>query len=139
MVLFKRVVRVLYPTPGIKKTRVAKIDGKVFKEMKHTYHIIALGGSLIVPHLSDNGGVEVAYLKKFRTFLLSEIKNGKRFIVVAGGGRIARVYQKAISQMSGMTRSDLDWIGIHALTVNSHLIRLLFKGYSHPEVLTTNS
>jgi len=104
--------------------------------MKHTYHVIKLGGSLIVPHLSDNGGIDVSYLKKLKTLILSEAKKGKRFIIVAGGGRTARVYQKAISKMPGMTKNDLDWIGIHALTVNSHLIRLLFKGYSYLEVLT---
>jgi len=103
--------------------------------MKHTYHVIALGGSLIVPHLSDTGGIDVLYLKKFRAFILSEVKKGKRFVIVTGGGRTARVYQKVASGFTGVTKDDLDWLGIATLTVNATLVCLLFKGISHPEIM----
>ena len=53
--------------------------------------VIALGGSLIVPHLSDTGGINVEFLKKFREFLLKEIKKGKRFVIVAGGGKRSNI------------------------------------------------
>ena len=104
--------------------------------MKHTYHVIALGGSLIVPHLSDNGGIEVSYLKKFRAFLLSEIKKGKRFVIISGGGRTTRVYQTAASEFNNITKEYLDWLGIATVTINAILIRLLFKNNAYPEVLT---
>ena len=72
--------------------------------------VISLGGSLIVPHLSDEGGIDVQFLKKFRAFIIEEVKKGKRFIIVAGGGKTARVYQKAAPQVSKASSDDLDWI-----------------------------
>ena len=68
--------------------------------MKHSYHVIALGGSLIVPSLSNAGGIDAPYLKKLRTLILAEVKKGRRFVIIAGGGRTARVYQKAVSGFS---------------------------------------
>ena len=43
--------------------------------MKSQYTIIHLGGSLVVPTISDTGGIDIAYLKKLRIFLLSQILN----------------------------------------------------------------
>lgn len=89
--------------------------------------VIALGGSLIVPHLSDEGGIDVQYLKSFRQFILQEVKKGKRFVIVAGGGRTARVYQKAVSQVEKTTSDDLDWIGIHSIKLNVELLNIVFR------------
>jgi len=89
--------------------------------------VIALGGSLIVPHLSDEGGIDVQYLRNFRQFILQEVKKGKRFMIVAGGGKTARVYQKAVSQIGKTTSNDLDWIGIHAIKLNVELLNIVFK------------
>lgn len=90
---------------------------------------------MIVPHLSDTGGIDISYLKKLRTFLLTEIKKGKRFVIVTGGGRTARVYIKAASTFNNVVKDDLDWLGIATLTVNATLVRLLFKGIAHPEIM----
>lgn len=103
--------------------------------MKHTYHVIKLGGSLIVPSLSNAGGIDVSYLKKLKALILSEIKKGRRFVIITGGGRTARVYQKAASGFIGVTKDDLDWLGIGTLTVNATLVRLLFKGIADSEVI----
>src|SRR3989344_5424848 len=97
--------------------------------------VISLGGSLIVPHLSDDGGVDVAFLKKFRAFIIGEIKKGKRFIIVAGGGKTARVYQKAASQISKASPADLDWVGIAGTKLNAQLLLAMFRTEAYSQVI----
>jgi uridylate kinase len=93
--------------------------------------VIALGGSLIVPHLSDDGGIDVEFLKKFRRFVLDEINppagGGRRFVIVAGGGKTCRVYQKAAGKVVKIKSDDLDWIGIASTKLNAELLRVLFQ------------
>ena len=102
--------------------------------MKHLT-VIALGGSLIVPHLSDTDGIDVLFLQSFRKFLLQELKKGNKYIVVTGGGRTTRVYQKAAGQIVSMTSEDLDWVGIHSTRLNAHLLRTIFQKEAHPVVI----
>ncbi len=97
--------------------------------------VISLGGSLIVPHLSDEGGVDVAFLKRFRQFLLGEIRRGRKFIVVTGGGRTARVYQKAASQISKVSSDDLDWVGIAGTKLNAQFLLSVFRTEVYPQVI----
>jgi uridylate kinase len=89
--------------------------------------VIALGGSLIVPHLSDDGGIDVEFLKKFREFILSEVKKGRRFVIVVGGGKTCRVYQKAAEQVVNANDEDLDWIGIASTKLNAELLRVVLQ------------
>lgn len=97
--------------------------------------VIALGGSLIVPHLSDNGGIDVPLLKALRRFILSELKKGKKFILVIGGGKTTRMYQGASSKIVNIPKEDLDWIGIHATRLNAQLLRTIFKKVCYPVVI----
>jgi len=92
--------------------------------------VISLGGSIIVP-----GEIQVNFLKQFREFILDFLKEGKRFIIVAGGGAIARNYQKVAAQISQLTDEDKDWLGIHATRLNAHLLRTIFKKEAYPIVL----
>jgi uridylate kinase len=97
--------------------------------------VISLGGSLIVPHLSDSGGIAVSFLRAFRSFLLQELKKGKRFIVVTGGGKTTRVYQKAASQIVRVNKEDLDWLGLHPTRLNAHLLRTIFTKEAYSVVI----
>ena len=92
--------------------------------------VISLGGSIIVP-----GEIQISFLKKFKEFILKFLQEGIRFIVVAGGGAIARNYQKAASQIATISNEDKDWIGIHATRINAHLLRTIFKKEAYPVVL----
>ena len=103
--------------------------------MKASYTIMHLGGSLVVPHISDRGGINVTYLKKLRTFLLLQLKKGRKFIIVIGGGKTARVYQKSAAQVVDIHEYDLDWIGIHATRLNAHLLRTIFEKEAYPVVI----
>ncbi len=95
-----------------------------------SYHVIALGGSVIAPN-----GLNVPYLKKFRMFIVRQLKKGRKFVIVTGGGSIARHYQGAISKLIRISEEDKDWIGIHSTRLNAHLLRTLFAKESYPVVM----
>jgi len=104
--------------------------------MKKDFTIIALGGSLIVPQLSDKGGINVSFLRQFRKLLLQEIRHGKRFVLIVGGGKTARVYQKAVIDTVGKKQEDLDWIGVHATKLNAELLLSIFKKEAYFQVIS---
>ena len=54
---------------------------------------------------------------------------------MAGGGNIAREYQKAASKITRVSNEDKDWIGIHATRINAHLLRVIFQKEAHPVVV----
>ena len=80
--------------------------------------VISLGGSILVQE-----HIDVAYIKKFNDFIRRQVKNGRRFIIITGGGRIAREYQEAASAVRKVSNFDKDWIGIHATRLNAQLLR----------------
>jgi len=92
--------------------------------------IISLGGSLIVPD-----EIDTVFLKKFRELVLSHVKKGKSFFIICGGGKITREYQEASSEITKLTREDLDWLGIHSTRLNAHLLRTIFRKESHPNIV----
>lgn len=101
--------------------------------MKHKFGktiVIALGGSIMYPE-----SIDIQFLKKFRKFILKRLSGGSRFIIVVGGGRIARVYQEAAHKVSKITDEDKDWLGIHATRSNAHLLRTIFKDVADPVVI----
>ena len=102
--------------------------------MQH-FSVIALGGSLIVPYLSDTDGIDVPFLKSFRKFIVKELTSGRRIVIVAGGGKTARVYNSSAAKIVPMTDEDLDWIGIHATRLNAHLLRTIFVKEAHPVII----
>ncbi len=95
--------------------------------------VISVGGSLIYP----NGGIDTSFLAKFNNFIRKEVAKGKRFILIAGGGKIARHYQEAGKKVIGnINNEDLDWLGIHATRFNAHLLRTIFQDIAHPRIIT---
>lgn len=89
----------------------------------------------MVPHISDDGGINVSFLKKFLKFLRSQLKRGKRFIIVIGGGRTARAYQKSAAYVGKVSDWDLDWLGIHTTRLNAHFLRTIFVKEAYPVVI----
>lgn len=85
--------------------------------------VISVGGSVLVPKT----GVDVAYLAAFRDLIRREARNGKRFIIVVGGGHTAREYQRAASSVVRLKPEDVDWLGIHATRLNAQLLRSVFR------------
>jgi uridylate kinase len=103
-----------------------------FFEPKEPPIILSIGGSLIVP--GDN--IDHDFLKKLNMFVRSYVKRGKRFFLVAGGGKTARHYRDAGKAVIGdVTDDDLDWLGIHSTHLNAQLLRTIFKDIAHPRII----
>lgn len=92
--------------------------------------VVSVGGSLIVPD-----GIDTDFLSRFKAFILDKVQKGFSFAIIAGGGKTARRYQDAASTITSLSRHDLDWIGIHATRLNAQLLRNIFAGYAHPQVI----
>ena len=84
--------------------------------------VISLGGSVLYP---DN--IDTNFIKKFDTFIRAQVKKGRRFIIVSGGGRLSRNYQEAAASATNVTDTDKDWIGIHATRLNAQLLRTVMS------------
>lgn len=93
--------------------------------------IISLGGSLIVPDQ-----INTHFLKNFKDLILKHLRKGRRFFIITGGGKTARVYQKAADEVGALTKEDLDWLGIHSTRLNAHLIRTIFRREAHKRIIT---
>jgi len=91
-------------------------------------YIIGLGGSIVCPEK-----INIGYLKRFKKLILSEIKKGSSFVIVVGGGGIAREYQKA-GQLLGVSEKARDLLGIKASRLNAELLKVLFGKYAQPVV-----
>lgn len=94
--------------------------------------VISLGGSLIIA-----GKINISFLRSFRTLILKHVRKAERFIIITGGGSVAREYQAAARAIVKITDEDLDWLGIHATRLNAHLIRTLFREHADPQIITS--
>lgn len=94
--------------------------------------VMSVGGSLIVP-----GQIDTTFLTNLKTFIDTQTTEyGRRFIIIAGGGRTARNYQEAAATVSDLAPDDLDWMGIHATRLNGHLLRTVFRDSAHRVMIT---
>jgi len=91
--------------------------------------IISVGGSLICPD-----SIDIAFLKKFKEIIIKHVEKGKRFVLITGGGKIARNYQFAARDIGMLDNEDVDWLGIHATRINAHLVRTIFKQYAEAHI-----
>ncbi|MEK7071564.1 MAG: UMP kinase [Patescibacteria group bacterium] len=96
--------------------------------------IISLGGSLIIPEHIDTD-----FLKDFRALILSQVEKGKRFVIITGGGKIARRYIDVAKELTEPSTEDLDFIGIAALKLNAELLRVIFGEHAHLKVISNLS
>lgn len=96
---------------------------------KENIMVISLGGSLIVPK-----EIDWQFLKKFRKLIITEIKKGKKFAIITGGGYIAREYAQAANKVIKLTKDDQDWLGIHTTRLNAHLIKTIFRTYANQRI-----
>lgn len=92
--------------------------------------VVSVGGSLIVPD-----GVDIDFLMRFKALILDKVQRGFSFAIISGGGKTARRYQDAAHAVTPLSEHDLDWIGIHATRLNAQLLRNIFVGYAHPQII----
>lgn len=91
---------------------------------------MSVGGSCIVPDQIDTD-----FLTRFKALILEKIGKGFTFSIITGGGKTARRYRDAAQVVTSLSPQDLDWIGIHATRLNAQLLRNIFVGHVHPEVI----
>ena len=78
--------------------------------MADTY-VLSLGGSILSPTIVDTD-----FVKKFREFILAHDSN---FVIITGGGSVAREYQHALREVGVTDHTAQDWVGIMATRLNA--------------------
>jgi len=81
--------------------------------------VISLGGSLIVPD-----DIDYKFLEKFKKTIRKHYKNHK-FVLVCGGGAIARKYISALSK-EHKTHKEMSLAGIRATRMNARFMMQFF-------------
>ncbi len=94
--------------------------------------VMSVGGSLIVPD-----AIDTTFLTNLKDLITQTATSGRRFIIIAGGGKTARRYQDAAGAVTTLTRDDLDWLGIHSTHLNGHLLRTIFRDIAY-EIMIKN-
>jgi len=82
--------------------------------------VLSLGGSLIIP-----GEINLKYLENFKRTILKNTKKYK-FIIVCGGGNIARKYITALKKV-GMNSLFQSYAGISATRTNARFMGYFFN------------
>ena len=100
------------------------------KSKKIKQFVISLGGSVVCPDEIDEN-----FLKKFRAFVMSQTRRDYKFIIIVGGGALARKYQKSGVKIANLTNDDKDWIGIASTCLNAMLVKIILGLKAHPKIL----
>ncbi|MHA1976400.1 MAG: UMP kinase [Candidatus Hodarchaeales archaeon] len=90
---------------------------------------LSLGGSIINP-----GQIDVKFLEDFGKVIQDLIPKYK-FMIVCGGGKVARDYIHALPH--GLTEGERDYMGIAATWLNAELLSYYFKGFTAPTLPRT--
>jgi uridylate kinase len=99
--------------------------------MEHTnWTIISLGGSLVAPDTID-----VGLLRDFTKLISDQVLAGKKFVVVVGGGKLARKYGDVAKELGVIDDFELHRVGIAATRLNAELVRVLFGAQAESFVL----
>jgi uridylate kinase len=92
--------------------------------------VISLGGSLIVPE-----DIDTDFLTSFKNLIESQIKLGKKFVIITGGGKVCRKYQKAAQKVKNLNSAELDWLGIYSTRLNAEFLKILFDDLSESKII----
>ena len=87
--------------------------------MKKKGIVLSLGGSLIIPN-----NIDIKYLKEFKKTILKNTKKYK-FIIVCGGGSIARKYISALKEIK-INKKLQSLSGISATRMNARFMSYFF-------------
>ncbi len=92
--------------------------------------IISLGGSLVVPE-----GIDTEYIKSFVPFVKKYVNDGYSFLLIIGGGKMARNYGDALRKVTNPTNTDLDWLGIAITKANAEFVRICFEDLAYERII----
>lgn len=85
---------------------------------------LSLGGSIINP-----GEIDSQFLTDF-SIVIKELVHQHKFMIVCGGGKVARQYIRGLPE--GLTEGERDYMGIAATWLNAQLLTYYFKGHCSP-------
>ncbi|MDD3711086.1 MAG: UMP kinase [Patescibacteria group bacterium] len=87
------------------------------------FYVLSLGGSIV----SLKDGVNISFLKKFKRLIEDRVEKGDKFIIVVGGGSVARQYVASAKKINSIIiERDQDFIGIKATQLNAYLLKSIF-------------
>jgi len=84
-------------------------------------------------------GFDVFFLKKFSEVIGKYIKKDCKFVIICGGGSLARTFQATASQYSKLSDEYLDWLGIHATKINARLVKSIFGSNAEDFIISNPS
>jgi uridylate kinase len=93
--------------------------------------IISVGGSLVVP---SAGKINHLFLKKLLK-LINENNYKYRFILVVGGGKIARNYIRTAKKITSINDEQADWLGISATRLNASLLKTILANKAYKNII----
>jgi len=94
--------------------------------------VLSLGGSIV----SLQDGVNFNFLKKFKRLIESRVEKGDEFIIVVGGGSLARQYSSNAKKLNKDIESeDQDYLGIYATWLNAFLLKSIFSDLSYSKLI----
>lgn len=94
--------------------------------------VVAVRGSLIASE-----DIDTDFVSKFRLLLINYAQTGRKFIIVCGGGEIARRYQRNLEILSEHSPDSADKIGIDATELNARFLIEAINAqdlHAYPEV-----
>ena len=92
--------------------------------------VMSLGGSVIAPD-----DLDAKFLREFKKIIEMFIKKEHRFVIYCGGGKIARDYQKAASEIVKLSNEQLDWLGINATVLNANFVKTIFGNAAEDAII----
>jgi len=92
--------------------------------------VLSLGGSVMVPEEIDE-----QFLKKFRDFIFKKTALGYKFVIITGGGKTCRKYNKVALNIAKASVLEQDIIGIETTKLNALLLKVILKEKSNPKLL----
>lgn len=93
--------------------------------------VLSLGGSLIFPD-----GLDKEFLTNFKKIILKYIRKRYKFVIICGGGKLARNFQQIASKTKKLSNEKLDWLGIYATKINAHLLKAVFNEYADENIIS---
>jgi uridylate kinase len=93
--------------------------------------IISVGGSLVVP---SAGKINHLFLKKLLK-LINENNYKYRFILVVGGGKVARNYIRTAKKITSINDEQADWLGISATRLNASLLKTILANKAYKNII----
>ncbi|NCU28380.1 MAG: UMP kinase [Candidatus Moranbacteria bacterium] len=92
--------------------------------------VMSLGGSLIVPE-----GIDTKFVKSFISFIKEYVEKGYSFMLITGGGRLARVYGDALKDVIQPSNFELDLLGISITKTNAEFIKICLGDLAYESIV----